>query len=88
MTRLPRVTGKDVLRALKRLDFQVDHIEGSHHYLRRRGGGRLVTVPVHAGETLTPKTLKTILDQAELSVDELREIFRAKKGRTRAEQEQ
>ncbi|MDK2854801.1 MAG: hypothetical protein PWQ41_350 [Bacillota bacterium] len=73
MTRLPRVTGKDVLKALLRLGFTVDHIEGSHHYLRPKGGGRLVTVPVHAGEILPLKTLKTILDQAALTVDQLKE---------------
>jgi predicted RNA binding protein YcfA (HicA-like mRNA interferase family) len=32
---------------------------------------RIVTVPVHAGETLAPKTLQSILGQAGLTVEEL-----------------
>ena len=32
--------------------------------------GVTVTVPVHAGENLKPKTLSAILDQAGLTVDE------------------
>jgi predicted RNA binding protein YcfA (HicA-like mRNA interferase family) len=30
---------------------------------------------MHAGETLAPKTLQTILDQAGLTVDALRELL-------------
>jgi len=34
-----------------------------------------VTVPVHAGEILYPKTLLSILEQAGLSVEEFRELL-------------
>jgi predicted RNA binding protein YcfA (HicA-like mRNA interferase family) len=37
-------------------------------------GGR-VTVPVHARETLYPKTLLAILEQAEMTVDEFRRLI-------------
>lgn len=66
MSRLPRVTGREVLAALRRAGFTPDHVRGSHHYLRGPGG-RLVTVPAHAGETLKPKTLRSILRQAGLT---------------------
>jgi len=36
---------------------------------------RLVTVPVHAGRIIALKTLKSILNQAELSVDEFIELL-------------
>jgi predicted RNA binding protein YcfA (HicA-like mRNA interferase family) len=42
-------------------------MSSSHHADRP---GR-VTIPVHAGVTLKPKTLLSILDQAGVSVDEL-----------------
>jgi predicted RNA binding protein YcfA (HicA-like mRNA interferase family) len=74
MTRLPRVYGKDVVNALKRAGFKLSHIRGSHHYLRRPGSG-LVSVPVHAGEIIDKKTLKSILDQADLTVQELIELL-------------
>ncbi len=73
--RLPRVTGKDVMGALLRKGFTLVYIRGSHHYLEPPGSGLLVTVPVHPGKTLKPKTLKTILDQAGLTIDELIELL-------------
>ena len=36
---------------------------------------RLVTVVVHAGKILAPKTLKSILNQADMSVAELKELL-------------
>jgi len=71
MTRLPRVSGKDVVRALQRGGFRLVHVRGSHHYLEPPGGGLLVTVPVHGNRVLKPKTMKSILDQAGLTADEL-----------------
>jgi len=74
MTRLPRVTGKEVVSALKRAGFIVINIEGSHHHLYR-SGSRLVTVPVHSKDTIPPKTLKSVIEQAGLTVDELIDLL-------------
>ncbi|TDA69682.1 MAG: type II toxin-antitoxin system HicA family toxin [Clostridia bacterium] len=74
MTRLPRVGGKEVVAALKSAGFVVVNVEGSHHQLYRRGSG-LVTVPVHPKETLPPKTLKSILKQAGLTIDQLLDLL-------------
>ena len=69
MAKLPRVTGKQVISALKRAGFEVIHIRGSHYYLKKPEGSMLVTVPVHAGDTIPPKTLQRILEQAETEVE-------------------
>jgi predicted RNA binding protein YcfA (HicA-like mRNA interferase family) len=53
MPKLPHVTGREILAALLRAGFTEAHVRGAHHYLRR-GAGRLVVVPVHAGETVPP----------------------------------
>ncbi len=71
MSRLPRVTGNDALRALRQAGFEQIRVRGSHHYLFHRGKDTLVTVPVHAGRTLAPKTLQSILKQAGITADEL-----------------
>jgi predicted RNA binding protein YcfA (HicA-like mRNA interferase family) len=65
------VSGKEVLAALLRAGFKEVHVRGSHHYLEPPQGGSLVTVPVHAKRILKPKTLRSILDQAGLTVDDL-----------------
>jgi len=38
MPKLPRVTGKQVLSAVKRNGFEVINVRGSHHYLRKPEG--------------------------------------------------
>ena len=75
MSRLPRVTGKEAVSALKRAGFVVVRIQGSHHHLLKAGSKSLVTVPVHSGEILKPKLLKNILEQAGLTVDEFKNLL-------------
>ena len=74
-SRAPRVTGAELVRALQRAGFQVVRVKGSHHHLRRVGGP-LVTIPVHPGEIIYPRLLASILDQAGLTVEELRALLR------------
>ncbi|MDA8335503.1 MAG: type II toxin-antitoxin system HicA family toxin [Peptococcaceae bacterium] len=74
MTKAPRVEGKDVVATLKRGGFRVTHIRGSHHYLRCSGSG-LVCVPVHSGVIVDLKTLKSILEQAGLNMDEFVDLL-------------
>ena len=70
MTRLPRLKGKEMVRALERVGFMVIRTRGSHVFLKHEDG-RVTTVPVHSGETLGPGLLRSILRDVELSVDEL-----------------
>jgi predicted RNA binding protein YcfA (HicA-like mRNA interferase family) len=70
MTRLPRFKGKELVRLLEKLGFEVVRTRGSHLFLRH-ADGRVTTVPVHAGETLGPGLLRSILRDVELSVDDL-----------------
>ncbi len=66
--KLPRdLSGWKVVNALKRLGFTPTNQEGSHIRLTK---GRLkVTVPNHVA--ILPKTLKSILRQAEITIDDL-----------------
>lgn len=70
MTRLPQAGGRDAVRALERGGFRITHVRGSHHYLRKPGEPVLVSVPVHGSRNLPAGTLRAILHQAGLSVDE------------------
>ncbi len=69
MTRLPRPTGKQVVVALARIEFEVIRVRGSHHFLRH-ADGRAIVVPVHAGETIGPGLMTKILRACDLTVDE------------------
>jgi predicted RNA binding protein YcfA (HicA-like mRNA interferase family) len=68
--KLPRdVSGPEAVKALRRLGFMVTRQDGSH--IRLSSGGLHVTVPNH--RTLLPKTLQSILRQANITVEEFRE---------------
>ena len=73
--RLPRLTVADVQRALLRGGWYVKRPGAKHQILTHRDKGGRVTIPRHPSETLKPKTLQSILDQAGLSVDQLRELL-------------
>lgn len=70
MTRLPRITGKEMLRALEEWGFILIRVKGSHHFVRHPDGRKTV-VPVHASETLGPGLTSKILADAHLTRDEL-----------------
>ncbi len=74
MTRLPGLTGRELVAALSRAGFQVARIKGSHHLLRH-ADGRTTTVPVHVGETTGPGLLAKILRDCELTREQLRQYL-------------
>lgn len=75
MSPLPAVTGKEVLAALLRAGYELTHIRGSHHYLRKSKVSGLVVVPVHGNRSLPAGTLRSILRQAGLTADDLQRLL-------------
>ena len=71
MTRMPSLTGKEVIAALGRLGFESIRTRGSHHFLKHPDG-RATVVPTHAGETIGPGLLSRVLRDCEISREELR----------------
>ena len=70
MTELPTVTAARLLRALQRGGFFIHHTSGSHHVLKHQDRPALrVVVPYHVGD-IKRGTLRNILPQANLTVDE------------------
>jgi predicted RNA binding protein YcfA (HicA-like mRNA interferase family) len=66
MSRLPRLTGGEVIAALEKVGFVVVRIRGSHHRLHH-SDGRVTTVPVHGSEIIGPGLLSGILRDCDLS---------------------
>lgn len=69
MARIPRLTGKAVIDALKKAGFRIARTKGSHHFMLHPDGRRTV-VPVHAGETIGVGLMSKILRDCEMTVDE------------------
>lgn len=71
---LPRVTATEVIRVLNKIDFELSRQSGSHRIYKNLEGRR-VTVPFHSGKILHPKTLKSILNDAGLTVEEFVQLL-------------
>ena len=68
---LPVLKPRELLRALLRAGFFIHHQTGSHAQLRHRAKAHLrVTVPRHDRFDLPRPVLRSILRQAELTVEE------------------
>lgn len=68
MSKLPRVSGQDCIKALTKAGFVVKRQEGSHIILRKDSPFTQVVVPNH--KELDRGTLRAIIRQAGLGVDE------------------
>ncbi len=68
MTKLPRISGRECVKALERLGFYFKRQEGSHIILRKDNPFAQIVVPDH--KELDRGTLRAIIHQANLSVDE------------------
>jgi predicted RNA binding protein YcfA (HicA-like mRNA interferase family) len=74
MSRLPRLTGSQLIAVLDKADFRVIRVKGSHHRLRH-ADGRLTTVPVHGSEIVGPGLLSRILRDCELTREEFEALL-------------
>lgn len=72
--RLPRVSAKDVLAALKRAGWVEVRQVGSHIRLRHPDRREHVTIAIHGG-TMPLGTLKNVINQTGLSVQEFKELL-------------
>ncbi|MGH2460019.1 MAG: type II toxin-antitoxin system HicA family toxin [Chloroflexota bacterium] len=72
--KLPRLTATEVIRALHRDGWYDVRQAGSHLSLQHPAKLNTVTVPRHRG-TLHLGTLQSILDQAGLSAEDLRNLL-------------
>ncbi|MBC7318832.1 type II toxin-antitoxin system HicA family toxin [Candidatus Bipolaricaulota bacterium] len=68
MSKLPRISGRECVRALERLGFYCKRQTGSHVVMRRDEPFAQVVVPDH--DELDRGTLRAILRQAGVSVEE------------------
>lgn len=74
MPKLPRVKPTKVIAALKRANFFVDHVTGSHYILYKDNKSNPISVPRH-NKDLKLGTLRNILKQAKLSIKEFIEYL-------------
>jgi len=73
MSKLPVISGRELVRALERAGFRFDRQRGSHIIMFRAEPPTVVSVPDH--RELDRGTLRAILRRADLSPAELRDLL-------------
>jgi predicted RNA binding protein YcfA (HicA-like mRNA interferase family) len=77
VTKLPRdVSGTQLISALSKLRWYMDHQVGSHATLRHaEKPGKKLVVSVHGQRSLKPGLLHRILRDAELSIEDVKDLL-------------
>ncbi|MFH1127079.1 MAG: type II toxin-antitoxin system HicA family toxin [archaeon] len=73
--KLPRVSASKVIKVLISQGFSMVRQSGSHKIYKNKDGKR-VTVPHHSEKILHPKLLKSILKDADITVDKFIELMK------------
>jgi len=71
LSKLPVISGRQVVRVLTRIGFVIVGRKGSHVRLKRRRGEEVLIVIVPMHRELAKGTLRSILKQANLTVEDL-----------------
>lgn len=69
MAKIPKLTGKEIVKVLEKLGFNITRIRGSHHILKHKDG-RMTVIPVHSNEIIGPGLFLKILDNCELKKED------------------
>ena len=74
MSRLPRISGREVVKALRKVGYEQDRQRGSHIVLRQTTEPhRRIVVPDH--DEVATGTLRAIIRQVGLTVDEFKALL-------------
>lgn len=74
MSELPRISGREVIKALRRVGYEQDRQQGSHVVLRQASEPhRRVVVPDH--KEVAKGTLRAIIKQVGLTLDEFKRLL-------------
>jgi len=73
MPKFPVIKTKELVRILNNLGFFKFHQVGSHAQFKRLDGRR-VTVPIHSNKEIGRKTLRGILDDIDVDIEEFIKI--------------
>lgn len=74
MPKPPVVKPREIIKALKKKGFVIDHISGSHYVLYNSNKSLRTTIAYH-NKPIKRKTVMSILKSAQISVDELKKLL-------------
>ena len=65
------VSGKHFCNVLRKHNWELKRVKGSHHIFGKSGNATILTVPVHGNKALKTGTLKKLLRDAGLTANDL-----------------
>ncbi len=71
---LPKITARDAIAVLLKIGFVLARQSGSHKIFKNFSGKR-VTVPFHGSKILHPKILKSVIRDADLTLEQFRALL-------------
>lgn len=74
MPKPPVIKPKDLIKALKKNGFVVDHISGSHYVMYNSDKTLRTTIAYH-NKPIKRKTVMSILKSVQISVEELKDLL-------------
>ena len=74
MPLVPSVRGERIVQALEKAGFKLARVSGSHHIMRHPDG-RGTTVPVHKGRDVAKGTVRGILSDTGMTIEELQRLL-------------
>ena len=75
MSKLPVIRSRDLVRAAQRIGFVFDRQSGSHALYLRDSDRRRIVVPIHSGHDLKPGTLRAIIVDMGITVEEFVDLL-------------
>jgi predicted RNA binding protein YcfA (HicA-like mRNA interferase family) len=75
MSRLPILTGLELIKILERMGFKIIRQKGSHVFLKHQDN-RTTIIPVHKGKDVDRALLRKILRDTKISPNEFKDILR------------
>lgn len=76
MTHLPEITGKNLIRILKKDGWIIKSQKGSHVKMTKEGHMHFVIIPVHARSTIPKGTLIQIIKDAGFTVEQFIKLMK------------
>lgn len=75
MAKLPAIRAREVVRVAEAMGFVLDRQRGSHAVYYRASDRRRIVIPMHGTTDLKPGTLRGIIADLGLSVDEFIKVL-------------
>ena len=75
MTKMPVLSGRDVIKILSKLGYEHIRTRGSHMIMIKQTEKGKKTIPVPNHKEIAKGTLKAIMNQAEITLDDLLKLI-------------